>query len=66
MIEELDVEVEDSETVPFLVEPRTPAWLIWLACRLHAGSTSLAECADILAWFGVDRTRQAVNTWYDH
>jgi putative transposase len=64
MIEELDVEVSDSVDVPFLKKPRTPAWLIQLACRLHAGSASLAECADVLEWFGIDRTRQAVNNWY--
>ena len=64
MLGELEVEVTDSEEVPFMEKPRTPAWLIWLACRLHAGSTSLSECADVLDWFGVDRTRQAVNNWY--
>ena len=64
MLGELEVEVTDSEGVPFMEKPRTPAWLIWLACRLHAGSTSLSECADVLDWFGVDRTRQAVNNWY--
>ena len=66
MIEELDVEVTDSTEVPFLEEPRTPSWLIWLACRLHACSTSLSECADVLEWFGVDRRRQSVNYWYQN
>ena len=63
MVEELGVEVTDSVDVPFLEEPRTPVWLIQLACRLHAGSMSLAECADVPEWFGVDRTRQIVNNW---
>jgi hypothetical protein len=61
MIEELDVEVTDDDEVPFNDNPRAPAWLIWLACRLHAGAASLSECADVFEWLGVDRTRQAVD-----
>ena len=64
MLEKLDVEVTNSPEVPFMEKPRTPAWLIWLACRLHAGSASLAETADVVEWFGVDRTRQTVENWY--
>ena len=30
----------------------------------HASAASLAECSDLLVWFGVDRTRQAVWYWY--
>jgi transposase-like protein len=64
MLDEVDVEVTDDEEVPFIEEPCTPAWLIWLACRPHAGAASLSECADVLEWFGVNRTRQAVENWY--
>ena len=64
MLEELNIEVTNSPEVPFMEKPRTPAWLTWLACRLHAGSALLAEAADVIEWFGVDRTRQTVENWY--
>jgi putative transposase len=62
MLEELPIEPTESSDVAFLADERTPAWLVRLACAAHASAASLAECRDMLAWFGVDRTRQAV--WY--
>jgi len=62
MLEELPLDPTKSSNVVFLHEERTPAWLVRLACAAHASAASLAECRDLLAWFGVDRTRQAV--WY--
>lgn len=64
MIEELPLDPSESEDVEFLDEERTPAWLVRLACAAHASAASLSECSDLLAWFGVDRTRQAVWYWY--
>ena len=64
MLEELPLDPSKSEDVEFLDEERTPAWLVRLACAAHASATSLSECSDLLAWFGVDRTRQAVWYWY--
>ncbi len=64
MLEELPVEPTDSSDVPFFEEERTPAWLVSLACATHAGAASLSVCSDLLAWFGVERTRQAVWYWY--
>jgi putative transposase len=64
MLEELLFADSEAEHVAFLDEPRTPAGLIRLACALHAVSTSLAEIRDLLEWFGVSRTRQAVHYWF--
>ena len=64
MLEELLLGDSGAEQVAFLDEPRTPAGLIRLACALHAVSTSLAEICDLLEWFGVSRTRQAVHYWF--
>lgn len=64
MLEELLFADSESSHVAFLDEPRTPAGLIRLACALHAVSTSLAEICDLLEWFGVSRTRQAVHYWF--
>ena len=66
MLEELQVEVTSSLDVPFLDvdRTRTPAWLIRLACAAHAAAASLAECRDLCEWFGVSRTRAAIQHWY--
>ena len=64
MLEELLFADTESPHVAFLDEPRTPAGPIRLACALHAVSTSLAEIRDLLEWFGVSRTRQAVHYWF--
>ena len=66
MLEELQVEVTSSLDVPFLDVDRTstPAWLIRLACAAHAAAASLAECRDLCEWFGVSRTRAAIQHWY--
>jgi putative transposase len=64
MLKELLFADSDASGVAFLDEPRTPAGLIRLACALHAVSTSLAEIRDLLEWFGVSRTRQAVHYWF--
>ena len=66
LFEELQVEVTDSSDVPFLDSDRTrtPGWIISLACAAHAASTSLAECRDLIAWFGVSRTRATIHYWY--
>jgi len=61
---ELPLDPTDSSDVAFLKDESTPAWLVRLACAVHAASASLSECSDLLAWFGVDRTRQAVWYWY--
>ena len=64
MLEEFLSADSESSHVAFLNEPRTPAGPIRLACALHAVSTSLAEIRDLLEWFGVSRTRQAVHYWF--
>ena len=64
MLEEFLSADSESSHVAFLNVPRTPAGPIRLACALHAVSTSLAEFRDLLEWFGVSRTRQAVHYWF--
>ena len=64
MLEELPLDPTESLDVAFLQDERTPAWLVRLVCAAHAASASLSECSDLLAWFGVDRTRQTVWYWY--
>ena len=64
MLKELLFADLKSSYVAFLHETRTPADLIRLARALHVVSTSLAEIRDLLEWFGVSRTRQAVHYWF--
>ena len=64
MLEEFLSADSESSHVAFSNESRTPAGPIRLACALHAVSTSLAEIRDLLEWFGVSRTRQAVHYWF--
>jgi len=64
MLEELLHGDTEGSNVAFLYEPRTPAGSDRLACALHAASMSLAEIRDLLAWFGVSRTHQAVHHWF--
>ena len=66
MLEELQVEVTDCSNVAFLDADRTstPAWLIRVACATNAAAASLAECRDLCEWFGVSRTRTAIQHWY--
>ena len=64
MLKELLHGDTEGSNVAFLDKPRTPAESGRLACALHAASTSLAEIRDLLAWFGVSRTRQAVHHWF--
>ncbi|WP_433627790.1 IS6 family transposase [Halomicrococcus sp. NG-SE-24] len=66
MFEELQVDVTGSSDVEFLDSDRTrtPAWLIRLACAVHAGAASLAECRDLCKWFGVERRRATIQHWY--
>ncbi len=66
LFEELQVDVTGSSDVEFLNSDRTrtPPWLIRLACAVHAGAASLAECRDLCEWFGVGRRRATIQHWY--
>ena len=63
LFEELQVDVTNPSDVEFLDSnrTRTPAWSTRLACAVHAGAASLAECRDLCEWFGVERRRATIH-----